>query len=161
MSEERPNVYTDSWQRTVEHGGFGVRGTRVGALAGMAEAGMAVYELDPGKRNVPYHAHHGIEETIVVLRGTPALPTTEGERELAEGEVVACPRGRAGAHQLINRSDAPTRFLIFSTKAPADLIEYPDSGKISAQAGAWGTPEAVSYMLAMEPQLDYFAGEDG
>jgi uncharacterized cupin superfamily protein len=161
MSEERPNVYTDSWQRTVEHGGFGVRGTRVGALAGMAEAGMAVYELDPGKRNVPYHAHHGIEETIVVLRGTPTLRTTEGERELAEGEVVACPRGRAGAHQLINRSDAPTRFLIFSTKAPADLIEYPDSGKISAQAGAWGTPEAVSYMLAMEPQLDYFAGEDG
>jgi uncharacterized cupin superfamily protein len=120
-----------------------------------------VYELDPGKRNVPYHAHHGIEETIVVLRGTPTLRTTEGERELAEGEVVACPRGRAGAHQLINRSDAPTRFLIFSTKAPADLIEYPDSGKISAQAGAWGTPEAVSYMLAMEPQLDYFAGEDG
>jgi uncharacterized cupin superfamily protein len=159
MSEERPNVYTDSWQRTVEHGGFGVRGTRVGALAGMAEAGMAVYELDPGKRNVPYHAHHGIEETIVVLRGTPTLRTTEGERELAEGEVVACPRGRAGAHQLINRSDAPTRFLIFSTKAPADLIEYPDSGKIAAQAGAWGTPEAVSYLLAAEPQLDYFAGE--
>jgi len=159
MGEQRPNIWSGEWQRTVEHGGFGVRGTRVGALAGMAEAGMTVYELDPGKRNMPYHAHHGIEETIVVLRGTPTLRTPDGERELAEGEVAVCPRGRAGAHQLINRSDAAARFLIVSSKAPADLIEYPDSGKVSAQAGAWGTPDAVAYMLAMEPQLEYFAGE--
>jgi uncharacterized cupin superfamily protein len=159
MSDQRPNIYDDAWQRTVEHGGFGVRGTRVGALAGMAEAGMTLYELDPGKRNMPYHAHHAIEETIVVLRGTPTLRTPEGERELAEGEVAVCPRGRLGAHQLINRSDSVARFLIVSSKAPADLIEYPDSGKVSAQAGAWGTPDAVAYMLAMEPQLDYFAGE--
>ncbi len=159
MSDERPNIWGDEWQRTVEHGGFGVRGTRVGAMAGMQEAGMTVYELDPGKRNMPYHAHHGIEETVVVLRGTPTLRTPDGERELAEGEVVVCPRGRAGAHQLINRSQSVARFLVISSKAPADLIEYPDSGKISAQAGAWGTPDAVAYMLASEPQLDYFAGE--
>ncbi|HEX4805683.1 MAG TPA: hypothetical protein VFU94_07260 [Conexibacter sp.] len=37
MSEQRPNIWTETWQRTVEHGPFGVRGTRVGALAGMAE----------------------------------------------------------------------------------------------------------------------------
>ncbi len=159
MGDERPNIWSEQWQRTVDHGGFGVRGTRVGALAGMAEAGMTVYELDPGKRNMPYHAHHGIEETIVVLSGTPTRRTPDGERVLAEGEVVACPRGRAGAHQLINRSQAVARFLILSSKAPADLIEYPDSGKVSAQAGAWGTPDAVAYMLAMEPQLEYFAGE--
>lgn len=48
---------------------------------------------------------------------------------------------------------------ILSSKNSADLIEYPDSGKISAQAGRWGTPDAVSYMLPMEPQLDYFEGE--
>lgn len=159
MDERRPNIWSDEWQRTVEHGGFAVRGTRVGALAGMAEGGIALYELPPGRRNMPYHAHHGIEETIVVLRGTPTLRSPDGERELAEGEVVACPRGHAGAHQLINRTEAPVRFLIFSSKAPADVIEYPDSGKVSAQAGAWGTPDAVSYMLAMEPQLEYFAGE--
>lgn len=159
MTDERPNIWSDAWQRTVEHGGFGVRGNRVGASAGMAEAGMTLYELDPGKRNMPYHAHHGIEETIVVLRGTPTLRSPDGERELAEGEVVVCPRGRAGAHQLVNRSEQVARFLIFSSKAPADLIEYPDSGKISAQAGAWGTPDAVAYMVPMAPQLDYFAGE--
>jgi uncharacterized cupin superfamily protein len=154
------SIWSDEWERAVDHGSFGVRGTSVGRLAGAAQVGATVYELDPGKRNMPYHAHHGIEEVLVVLKGTPALRTLDGERQLAEGEVVAFPPGRGGAHQLINRGEAPVRFLMLSSKAPADLIEYPDSGKISAQAGAWGTPDAVAYMLATEPQLDYFAGED-
>lgn len=153
------SVYGDDWERTMERGSYGVRGTRVGAQAGAKRLGAAVYELDPGKKNLPYHAHYGIEELIVVLRGTPTLRTPEGERELAEGEVVALLPGRGGAHQLINRSDAVARFLIFSTKAQADLIEYPDSGKISAQGGEWGTPDAVAYMLSTDKQLDYFEGE--
>jgi uncharacterized cupin superfamily protein len=157
--DPRPNVFTDEWQRTMEEGGFGVRGTRVGALAGATRVGVTVYELDPDKKNLPYHAHFGVEEVIVVLRGTPVLRSPEGERELAEGEVVACPPGRGGAHQLINRSDRVARFLVLSSKAPADVIEYPDSGKISAQGGEWGTPEAISYMLATEPELGYFEGE--
>jgi uncharacterized cupin superfamily protein len=157
--EARPNVFTEEWQRTMEEGGFGVRGTRVGNMAGATRVGVTVYELDPGKKNLPYHAHFGVEEVIVVLRGTPVLRSPEGERELAEGEVVACSPGRAGAHQLINRGDRVARFLVISSKAPADVIEYPDSGKISAQAGEWGTPEAVSYMLATEPELGYFEGE--
>lgn len=153
------NIYTDDWQRTLEQGDYGLRAAPVGQQAGTTQVGLSVYELDPGKKNLPYHAHFGIEEIVVVLTGTPTLRTPEGERELAEGEVVACPPGRAGAHQLINRSEAVARFLILSSKNSADLIEYPDSGKISAQAGKWGTPDAVAYMLPMEPQLDYFAGE--
>jgi uncharacterized cupin superfamily protein len=85
--------------------------------------GLTVYELDPGKRNLPSHAHFGIEEVIVVLRGTPTLRSPESERELAEGEAVACPPGRDGAHQLINRGDGVARFLVISSKALADLIE--------------------------------------
>ena len=159
MADPRPNIYTDEWQRTMEQGGFGVRGTRVGAMAGAGRVGLTVYELDPGKRNLPYHAHFGIEEVVVVLRGTPTLRSPEGERELAEGEVVACPPGRAGAHQLINGSDSVVRYLMISSKALADVIEYPDSDKISAQGGEWGTPDAVAYMLSTAEQLEYFEGE--
>lgn len=160
MSEPaKPNIYTQEWQRTIEHGNFAVRGTRVGTMAGTTQVGLTVYELDPGKKNMPYHAHFGIEEVIVVIAGTPTLRTPEGERELAEGEVVACPPGHRGAHQLINRGDGVARFLVLSSKAAADLIEYPDSKRISAQGGEWGTPEAVAYMLSTEPQLEYFEGE--
>jgi uncharacterized cupin superfamily protein len=154
-----PNIYTGDWQRTLDHGRFGMRGTRLGAAAGGRELGLSVFELDPGRRNLPYHAHHGIEEMIIVLEGTPILRTPDGERELTRGEVAACPAGRLGAHQLINNTDQVVRYLIASTRASVDLIEYPDSGKISAQAGEWGTPEAIAYMLATEPQLGYFAGE--
>jgi len=155
----RPNIYTEEWERTMEQGGFGVRGSRLGTRAGATHVGLTVYELDPGKRNLPYHAHFGIEEVVVVLAGTPTLRTPEGERELAAGEVVACPPGRDGAHQLINGADTVARFLMISSKALADLIEYPDSGKISAQGGEWGTADAVAYMLSTAEQLEYFEGE--
>jgi uncharacterized cupin superfamily protein len=155
-----PNIYTDSWERAVDHGSFNVRGSRVGAAAGATQLGMTVYELDPGKRNMPYHAHFGIEEVLVVLKGTPTLRSSDGERELAEGEVVAFPPGRAGAHQLVNRTEAPVRFLMLSSKAPADIVEYPDSGKVGARAGEWGAPDGVTYLLAMEPQIGYFEGEE-
>jgi uncharacterized cupin superfamily protein len=160
MSDDnRPNIYGDDWQRTIAHGGFGVSGSQLGALAGAGQIGIAVYELGPGKKNMPYHAHFGIEEMLVVLSGTPTLRSPAGERELSSGEVVAFPPGRAGAHQLINRSDSPARFLMISSKASADVIEYPDSGKISAQGGEWGTPGAIAYRLATEPELGYFDGE--
>jgi uncharacterized cupin superfamily protein len=154
-----PNIYTSDWDRQVDRGRFRMRGSRLGAPAGARDLGLGVFELDPGHRNLPYHAHHGIEELIIVLEGAPTLRTPDGERRLVRGEVVACPAGRAGAHQLINETDTPVRFLIASSRSRVDLIEYPDSGKISAQAGEWGTPDAAAYMLAVEPQVDYFSGE--
>lgn len=161
MSDEvRPNIYTEEWQRSIEQGRFGVRGTRVGAMAGAKHVGVTVYELDPGKANMPYHAHFGVEEVLVVLRGTPTLRTPGGERELAEGEVVSFPPGRDGAHQLVNRSEAPARFLMLSSKALADVIEYPDSEKVSAQGGEWGTPDAIGYMLPIASEVGYFEGEE-
>ena len=44
-----------------------------------------------------------------MLGGEPALRTAEGERALAEGEVVAFPVGEAGAHQVINRGSTGRR----------------------------------------------------
>jgi uncharacterized cupin superfamily protein len=156
---DRPNVFSGDWERSVEHGSFSLRGSRVGAAAGASGLGLGVFELAPGKRNLPYHAHFGIEELLVVLRGRPTLRTPEGERELAEGEVVAFPAGRAGTHQLINATSEPVRYLMASTTAGADVIEYPDSGKIAAQGGQWGTPEAVAHLLSTAEQIGYFDGE--
>lgn len=154
-----PNVFGDVWEREVSHGPFAVRGTRVGAAAGSERLGAAVYELDPGMRNLPYHAHFGIEELLIVLSGRPTLRRPAGERELAEGEVVAFAAGREGAHQLINRTESTVRYMIVSSSAPADLIEYPDSAKIAARGGDFGAADAVSHMLSTERQLGYFEGE--
>jgi uncharacterized cupin superfamily protein len=154
-----PNVFRDEWERSVEHGAFAVRGTRVGSAAGARQLGLGVFELPAGKRNMPYHAHFGIEELLVVLAGRPTLRTPSGERELEPGEVVAFPAGGESAHQLINRGEGPVRYLMASTRAAADVIEYPDSGKVAAHGGEWGTPHAVSHLLSTEHPLGYFDGE--
>ena len=161
MSETPPNVFTDGWEREVAHGRFELRGRRVGAAAGATQLGAGVFELAAGKTNLPYHAHHGIEELLVVLSGRPTLRTPAGEQELVAGDVVAFPPGAQGAHQLINRTTSAVRYLMVSTSATADLIEYPDSGKVGALGGSWGEPGAVAHMFSAAQQVGYFEGEDG
>jgi uncharacterized cupin superfamily protein len=62
------------------------------------------------------------------------LRTPEGERTLAEGEVVHFPVGPAGSHALRNETDSPVRYLMASTQGGPEVAEYPDLGQITAQA---------------------------
>jgi uncharacterized cupin superfamily protein len=100
----------------------------VGAQAGARELAANVYELDPGAVGSPLHAHHANEELLLVLAGTPSLRGPEGTQRLSTGAVVAFPRGRPGSHSLVNRSDAPVRYLVVSTTNRPDIVEYPDTG---------------------------------
>jgi uncharacterized cupin superfamily protein len=100
----------------------------VGAQAGARELAANVYELDPGAVGSPLHVHHANEELMLVLDGTPSLRGPDGTQLLSPGAVIAFPRGQAGAHSLINRSDAPVRYLVVSTTNRPDVVEYPDTG---------------------------------
>lgn len=100
----------------------------VGAQAGAQELGASVYELDPGVVGAPLHVHHANEELLLVLAGTLSLRGPDGTQLLSAGAVVAFPRGQAGAHSLVNRSDAPVRYLVVSTTHRPDVVEYPDTG---------------------------------
>src|SRR5690242_21947529 len=87
----------------------------VGAQAGARELAANVYELDPGAVGSPLHVHHAHEELLLVLSGTPTLRSPEGTQLLSAGAVIAFPQGHAGAHSLVNRSDAPVPYLVVST----------------------------------------------
>ncbi|MGN6171118.1 MAG: cupin domain-containing protein [Solirubrobacteraceae bacterium] len=100
----------------------------VGAQAGARELAASVYELDPGAVGSPLHAHHGNEELLLVLAGTPSLRGPDGTQLLWPGAVVAFPRGKPGAHSLVNRSDAAVRYLVVSTTNRPDIVEYLDTG---------------------------------
>jgi uncharacterized cupin superfamily protein len=116
------NVFTDNWD--FEHRGVSAAG--VARRAGADLLGATVYELEPGARWADLHYHHANEELIVVLAGAPSVYTLDGHRELKPGEVVACPRGRVGAHRLENHSDEPARVLLVSTMVMPDVVEYPE-----------------------------------
>ena len=70
---------------------------------------------------------------MIVLRGEPTLRTPEGEQVLKEGDVVCFPRGKGGAHQIINRTDSAIRVLMLSSMISGEVIEYLDTGKVLAK----------------------------
>jgi uncharacterized cupin superfamily protein len=95
--------------------------------------GASVYELERGNFQI-FHFHHGSDELLIVLRGTPTLRTMDGERVLEEGEVVPFPPGPAGAHEIRNDTDETMRFVVAGTRVSPEVVEYPDLGKVTAQS---------------------------
>ena len=160
------NVWDVEWpepgpfEEQAEAAGYGgARGRRLRRPQG-ATLNAAVWELEPGATQSPYHFHHGGEELLIVLRGTPTLRSPAGERELKVGEVVNFPRGPEGAHQLSNRSGAPARYVIAAAQGSTEIIEYHDSGKIAAMArteSASGGPLFTVNRIA--DGVDYYDGE--
>ena len=150
------NLNGDEWDRTEDREGWRSRDAWVGAHIGAELIGGSMYELEPGDRLWPYHTHHANEEWLIVLRGRPTLRTPEGEQDLAEGDVVAFRRGKGGAHQVRNGTDAPIRVLMLSTLLAPDVVEYLDSGKVSVV-------DANHERLFREfrgPDAEYWEGED-
>ncbi len=115
------------------------RRARLGHQAGSERLGASLYELPPGEAPWPIHYHLANEEMLIVLSGRPSLRTVDGERELAEGEMVACPVGEQGANQVVNRSEEPVRVLIVSQMVGPDIVRRPESGKLSAREAAPGS----------------------
>jgi uncharacterized cupin superfamily protein len=76
-----------------------------------------------------YHYTFGREEWLLVLKGTPTLRRPHGEDQLEPGDVVCCPEGPDGAHQLLNRGDSPVRALFLSTTGVPANVCYPDTGE--------------------------------
>jgi uncharacterized cupin superfamily protein len=150
------NLYGDEWDETRDREGWRIREAFVGHRIGGALIGASMSEVEPGNKLWPYHTHHANEEWAIVLAGEPTLRTSDGEQALKAGDVVCFPRGRQGAHQIINRSDTPIRVLMLSSMIGPDIIEYLDTGKVFVRDAA-GEP----MMLARPgPTVEYWEDEE-
>jgi uncharacterized cupin superfamily protein len=151
------NVFADDWDVEQSRPGFTWKRKRIAGEM----IGMSVYELPPGEKSFPYHLHHGNEELLVVLAGTPTLRTSEGERAMSPGDAVVFRRGADGAHQVQNDSGEAARYLMISTLISPDVTEFPDSDKVGAMArppGERNRPGLVA-TFPLDSQVDYFEGE--
>jgi uncharacterized cupin superfamily protein len=150
------NLLGDEWEFTRDREGWRTRFALVGNQIGGDLIGATLCEVGPGERLWPYHTHHSNEEWIIVVRGEPTLRTPEGEQTLAEGDVAAFPRGKEGAHQVINRSESPARVLMLSTVISPEIIEYLDSGKILLK----DAKDDDIFQGRLGPEVEYWDGED-
>jgi uncharacterized cupin superfamily protein len=125
------NICADDWDALDDWSGGGAKTKRL--VERGPTLGASLYELGPGN-SVAYHFHHGSEELLIVLRGQPTLRTPEGERQLAEGEVVHFSVGPDGAHGVRNDTDDEVRYIVAGIRVSPEVAEYPDIGKITAQA---------------------------
>ena len=153
-----PNVFEPEWVERTESPMRG-RAARLGPAAGSERLGATLYEIDPGQNGSPFHLHHANEEMIVVLAGHPTLRTTAGSRLLEPGEVVACPAGRDGAHQLQNRTDESVRALVISTMVYPEVAELPDSDKVLVLSHPPGTSNRIAAAFPRGAEVDRLHGE--
>lgn len=155
------NVHDPAWDAETERGPYRWRRSLVGRRAGASQLGASLFDVPPGGAMFPFHAHHANEELLVVLRGTPTLRTDDGERELAEGEVVSFLAGRGGAHAVTNRTQDTVRVLMVSTMHAPDINEFPDSGTLWARSfapGAVPPEDGVVAVGRVGDALDPLAG---
>jgi len=135
----------------------------VGAQLDSKMIGFNVTVIPPGKKAFPYHAHRGNEEMFFILEGEGSARIDGAVHRIRKGDFISLPPGRDSAHQIINDSKAPLRYLAVSTMLVPELVEYPDSGKIMASAGTLGsrsaTPETIRHITRAKDAVDYWEGE--
>ena len=133
---------------------FASASARIGPLLGAKDLGYSYDVVPPGKRSCPFHSHRGEEEMFFIVRGHGTLRYGNETRKIRAGDVVCCPTGGPEtAHQIVNDSDAELAYLSVSTMMPAEICEYPDSGKIGAFGGG------VRHMTRTDAGVDYWVGE--
>lgn len=148
------NVDDVALERFEQGGRFASDGARLGPLVGAKDLGYSYDVVPPGKCACPFHSHRAEEEMFFVVRGEGTLRYGGDTRKIRAGDVICCPTGGPEtAHQIVNDSDAPLAYLSISTRMPAEVCEYPDSGKV----GAFGP--GLRHMTRAGDAVDYWTDE--
>ena len=135
----------------------------IGRHVGARKLGFNITTIPPGKKAFPYHAHRANEEMFFVLEGEGSARINGEMHKIRKGDFVSLPPGKASAHQFINDSKAPLRYLAVSTQELPEVIDYPDSGKVICSAGSFGADppneDTIRFVGRLSESLDYWDGE--
>ncbi|HET9450649.1 MAG TPA: cupin domain-containing protein [Aggregicoccus sp.] len=142
------------WTNALTRGKYANRRKELG---GGERLGCGLWELPPGKKSFPLHAHLVTEEALFVVSGRAQVRTPDGLTPIGPGDFVAFPAG-GPAHQLVNDGTEPLVYVGISAKTGADVVEYPESGKVAAAVGT-RPADARRWLLRQDAQPDYFEGD--
>jgi uncharacterized cupin superfamily protein len=131
---------------------------RIGPLIGAKDLGYSYDLVPPGKTSCPFHSHRGEEEMFFIVKGEGTLRYGDERRKVRAGDFICCPvGGPESAHQLINDSNDVLGYISVSTMMPAEVCEYPDSGKVGAFGGSGAS--RLRHLTETSAAVDYWKGE--
>ena len=105
---------------------------------GLTQFGAYLEILEPGAMSAKRHWHEKEDEFLWMIAGHAVLIDDDGDHALGPGDAVAFPAGVPNGHHVVNRSDAPCRYLIVGTRAEGEICHYPDHNQtLIHDGGAW------------------------
>jgi uncharacterized cupin superfamily protein len=133
---------------------------RLAATAGGEKIGCSLWELPAGKAAFPLHAHLANEEAVYVLEGEGTVRLDKAEHPIGAGDYVVFRAGQE-AHQIVNTSRGPLRFLAMSTLIYPEVATYPESEKLGILGGP-PRPDRkhVLGVYKFSSSVDYWDGEE-
>ena len=99
---------------------------RLGEAFGLTQFGVNLVVLGPGGQSALRHWHTHEDEFLYLLEGELVLVTNAGEQVIRTGDCAGYRAGESDGHHLINRGDAPARYLEIGSRSEDDLAFYPD-----------------------------------
>lgn len=152
------------WSESNGNAGFRRKQLAEAAPGGGEDLGCSLYELDAGESAWPYHYHAGNAEAMYVLDGTGTVRCSDGEHAVEPGDYLAFPANPDGAHQVVNDSDDPLHYLVFSTMNDPDVTRYVDADAVGVYEGsAPGSHDerAFTGYFSAGDTIDYWEDIDG
>lgn len=130
-----PPFVTEDYAHPITGGGLGpYRYQLLSDPGGLTQFGAFVEELPPGSYSGQRHWHETEDEMVLILAGEAVL-IEDSETILRAGDAACWPAGHPVGHRLLNRSDAPVRYLVIGTRNARDTIHYSDHDLITHKDG--------------------------
>ena len=102
----------------------------ISEAGGLTQFGAFVETLPPGSLSSLKHWHSAEDEMVYVLEGEVTVHEGETVTVLIPGDAATFRAGDAVGHCLENRSEREVRYLVVGTRAPVDMITYPDHDRV-------------------------------
>ena len=128
----------------------------IGDAAGLKHLGVHLTTVQPGHRSTEYHFHHYEEECVYVLSGSGTVVIGEQTQKIGPGDFMGHALDHV-AHEMINDGTEPMVYIGMSAPQGVDIVEYPDSDKVSSSVGA--PPNTKRYIFKKGTQVEYFEGD--
>ena len=120
---------------------------RLGNAGGVADFGVNLMTLPPGKWSSQRHWHSHEDEFVYVINGELTLVEDGAETLLRAGDCAAFPKGTGNGHHLQNRSANPATYLEVGSRNPEDLTTCSDIDLMShSRDGAFVHKDGTPYV---------------